>query len=243
LVRVRPIWEGKVKVVKSKQKSSARASGKQKILWPVVSIAEAIPDLTEEQFAALETAGKVSLTPESRRALNNIAEGWVSHDQMLHSPRPAKFRSRLQSIRTCLEEAHALADLNRLGATPCERQLYHWLLDLPEGIDGLSQLASLNVAIEFLHRAEQSLPSDSGSARPKDDYRFIQYLADQFEACGGNARAYQSGYTEERYAATPFRQFVHCFYEFLPLESPRTRGGFDEAIRQALMGRRKRPSV
>jgi hypothetical protein len=199
--------------------------------------------LTEAQFAALETAGKVSLTPESRRALNNIAEGWVSHDRMLHSPRPVKFRSRLQSIRICLEKAHAQADLNRVGATPFERQLYHWLLGLPDGINGLSQLGSLNAAIKFLHRAEQSLPSDTGSVRSRDDYRFIQYLADQFEACGGKARAYLSAYSEEGYAETPFRQFVHRFYEFLPLKSRRTLRGLDEAIRQTLMGRRKRPSV
>lgn len=230
-------------MVKTRQKNHAGVSGNQNVLWPVVSIAEALPDLTEAQFAALETAGKVSLTPESRRTLNNIAESWISHDRMLHSPRPAKFRSRLQSIRTSLEKAHARGDLNRVGATPFEQHLYHWLLGLPDGIDGLSQLASLNAIIEFLHRAEQSLPSDSGSARPRDDDRFIQYLADQFEACGGKARAYLSSYSEEGYAKTPFRQFVHRFYEFLSLKSRRTRHGLDEAIRQTLMSRRKRPSV
>jgi len=230
-------------VVKSKQKNSAGTSGNQNVLWPVVSIAKAVPDLTEAQFAALETAGKVSLTPESRRALNNIAEGWISHDLMLHSPRPAKFRSRLQSIRTCLEKAHARADLNRVGATPFERHLYHWLLGLPGGTDGLSQLGALDGIIEFLHTAEKSLPPDSGSSRPRDDYRFIQYLADQFEACGGKARAYLSSHSEEGYAKTPFRQFVHRFYGFLSLKSRRTRCGLDEAIRQTLMGHRKRPSV
>jgi hypothetical protein len=209
----------------------------------VVSIADAPPDLTEAQFAAFETAGKVSLTPESRRTLNNIAESWISHDRMRHSPRPAKFRLRLQSIRISLEKAHAQADLNRVGATPFERHLYHWLFGLPGGIDGLSQLVALNGIIEFLYRAEKSLPPDSGSARPRDDYRFIQYLADQFEACGGKARAYLSSHSEEGYAKTSFRQFIHRFYEVLSLKSRRTRRGLDEAIRQAVMDRRKRPSV
>jgi hypothetical protein len=191
----------------------------------------------------LEMAGRISLAPETQRNLNNIAASWISHDRMLLSPRPVNFRTRLQSIRTALERAHARADLNRVGATPFERHLYHWLLGLPGGIDGLSQLATLNGIIEFLHRAEQSLPPDSGSARPRDDYRFIQYLADQFEACGGKARAYLSNHSGEGYAKTPFRQFVHQFYAFLSLKSRRTSRGLDEAIRQVLMDRRRRPSV
>lgn len=230
-------------MAKKRQRNRRGASAKPTVLWPVVSIADASPDLTETQFTDLETAGRISLTPESRRTLNNIAESWVSHDRMLDSPRPVKFRSRLLSIRTSLEKAHARADLNRVGATPFERHLYHWLLGLPGGIDGLSQLAALNGLIEFLHRAEQSLPPDSGSARPRDDYRFIQYLADQFEACGGKARAYVSSHSEEGYAKTPFRQFVHWFYTLLPLNLRRTSRGLDEAIRQVLMDRRRPPSV
>jgi integrase len=118
-LRTRAVWVGlanggagdEVEVVKKRQRNRLGASASQTILWPVVSIAEAPPDLTEAQFAALETAGRISLTLETRRALNNIAESWVSHDQMLRSPRPANFRSRLQSIRTSLEKAHARADL------------------------------------------------------------------------------------------------------------------------------------
>ena len=71
----------------------------------------------------------------------------------------------------------------------------------------------------------------------------IQYLADQFEACGGKARAYVSNHSREGYAKTPFRQFVHQFYAFLSLKSRRTSRGLDEAIRQVLMNRRRRPSV
>jgi hypothetical protein len=202
--------------------------------------ADAVADLSESQFTALEVEGQISLTPESRRSLNNIVEAWTSHDRALHSPRPAEFRSRLQSIRISLQSAYADADLNRAGATSFERHLYHWLLELPGGIDGLSQLASLTHVIEFLLRAEQLLPTDSGSARPKDDHRFIQYLADQFEACGGKARAYLSSHNDEGYAKTPFRQFVQRFYGFLSLKSRRTRSGLDEAIRAALMQRRKK---
>jgi hypothetical protein len=230
-------------VAKKGQRNRRGASAKQTVLWPVVSTAETPPDLTETQFVALEMAGKISLAPEARRILNNIAASWISHDRMLLSPRPFEFQLRLRSIRTSLERAHARADLNRVGATTFERHLYHWLLGLPGGIDALSQLATLNGIIEFLHGAERSLPLDSGSARPMDEHRFIQYLADQFEACGGKARAYVSSHSGEGYAKTPFRQFVHRFYAFLTLKLRRTSRGLDEVIRQVLMDRRRRPSV
>jgi hypothetical protein len=225
--------------VSANRTKAKRIKQPAKMLWPLISRPEPVADLSESQLAALEKAGQLSLTPASRLALNNIAESWTSHDRALHTPRPAEFESRLLSIRKSLQRAYAKADLNRDGASPFERQLYHWLLELPGAADALSQLASLTQIIEFLLRAEQSLPADSGSVRPMDDERFIQYLADQFVACGGKARAYVSDHSDEGYAKTPFRQFVHRFYGFLSLKSRRTRSGLDEAIRTALRQRRR----
>jgi hypothetical protein len=76
------------------------------------------------------------------------------------------------------------------------------------------------------------------TARPKDEDRFIIYLADQFEASGGQAVAYSNIHSDSGYGETPFRKFVHEFYEALPIESRRTRSGLDEAILRALEYRR-----
>jgi hypothetical protein len=72
-----------------------------------------------------------------------------------------------------------------------------------------------------------------------DDDRFIQYLADQFEKCGGEAKAYATSHTDHGYAKTPFRDFVHQFYAFLSLKSRRTTSGLDGAMCDALTERRK----
>jgi hypothetical protein len=211
-------------------------------LWPTITKFKSV-HLTDAQLDAAAAAGQISLSPDSRRSLNNIAESWTTHDEALHSPRPHEFRARLESIRRLLEKARSKADLNHNGASRLERQLFHWLLELPGGPDGLSQLAALNSAIQFLREAEQSLPPDSGRARPMDDHRFIRYLADQFQANGSKVAAYRSSHNVEGYARTPFRQFVHKFYSYLPLKTRRTRSGLDEAIRQALRGRRRQKKV
>src|SRR5262249_38509925 len=89
---------------------------------------------------------------------------------------------------------------------------------------------------------EGALAGDRGTARPMDDHRFIWYLADQFEACGGKASAYANVHADEGYAKTPFRSFVHHFYSLIKLElaSRRTRAGLDETICAALVERRRR---
>jgi hypothetical protein len=145
-------------------------------------------------------------------------------------------------MRASLERASAKTDLLRPDAPALDQHLYHWLVDrgLPGTGEALNQLAGLAATIEFLKIAEKSLPADSGSARPMDEHRFIQYLADQFEECGGVAKAYATSHTDEGYAKTPFRDFVHRYYEFLSLKSRRTRSGLDGAVCEAMTKRRKR---
>jgi hypothetical protein len=231
------------KRIKKKQ-ALPRTSRRETILYPLVLQApEDDSKLTDGQFADLEKTGQISLTSEARRYLNNIATSWAAHDRARHSPRPREFRTRLRSIRSNLEKAHAEADLNREGATPFDRRLLHWLLERSETRGLLGQFADLEHLIQSLRKAEELLPPDSGSARPMDDHRFIRYLADQFEACGGKARAYLSNHSDENYAKTPFRQFVLRFYRLLPLKTRRTQRGLDEAIRRTLAQRRRSQKV
>ena len=115
---------GEVEVAKNGQRNRRGASAKHTVLWPVVSTAETPPDLTETQFMALEMAGKISLAPEARRILNNIAASWISHDRMLLSPRPFEFRLRLRSIRTSrmleqISTGSALLHLNGIYIIGC----------------------------------------------------------------------------------------------------------------------------
>jgi hypothetical protein len=211
------------------------------ILWPQVLDSPDAAKLKDDQFAALEAAGRIVLNREARRALNNVARAWAHHDRVLHSPRPAEFRGRLKSMRASVEGAYAETDLIRTDATMLDQHLYHWLLDQdPAGTNVfLRQLGELPAVIEFLRRVEESLPSvNCGTARPMEEGRFIRYLADQFEKSGGRASGYATAHNPIfGYAATPFRAFVHQFYALLPLRSKRRRSGLDAAICRALKGR------
>jgi hypothetical protein len=83
------------------------------------------------------------------------------------------------------------------------------------------------------------LPRDLGRARPKDEDRFIIYLADQFETTGIQATAYTSAHTVSEYGEAPFRNFVKQLYAMLPLKKRRRESGLDKAIIRALEYRRK----
>jgi hypothetical protein len=100
-------------------------------------------------------------------------------------------------------------------------------------------VATARELIALLSRVEQHRPVDKGRSRPMDEDRFIIYLADQFEAFGGRATAYRNEHTDSGYGETPFRNFVHKFYDMVPIESRRTKSGLDEAIRRALEYRRR----
>jgi hypothetical protein len=148
-------------------------------------------------------------------------------------------------MRKALERVIASVDLNRTGAPVLDRHLYIWLLDA--GCDGANEMLAASDAligqahklIGLLSTVEQNLPVDKGRRRPMDEDRFIIYLAEEFDASGGEATAYRSEHTVFGYAETAFRKFVHEFYKMLRLESHRKGCGLDEAIIRALEYRRR----
>jgi len=221
-------------------KEGGKRSDRHKLMFPLVSRASSFSELSQSQFAELEAAGQISLPPATRRALNGIADSWISHDIALRSPRPAEFRARLRAIIDTLQAAHGAAELNGDNASIFERHMFHWLFlgDIPGAGDAQLQLGYLPNLINFFKKAEEVLPTDRGSTRPLDDYLFIQRLADQFEACGGKARIHFSD-EEGNYVGTPFHEFVRKFLRCLDLQSRRTSLGLGEAIRLALRQRRR----
>jgi hypothetical protein len=100
----------------------------------------------------------------------------------------------------------------------------------------------LKAARENVIALKNSLPPDPGRQRPFDDERRIIFLADIFEAADGKPTAYLSEHSETgSMADTPFRKFAQQFYSLLPREDKRSPGGFDEALRRAVMARSTRP--
>lgn len=221
-------------------KEARKRSDRSKVIFPLVSRASSFSELSQSQFAELEAAGQISLPPATRRDLNSIADSWISHDIASRSPRPAEFRARLRLIIDTLQAAHTAAELNGDNASIFESHMFHWLFlgDIPGAGDALTQLGCLPNLINFFKKAKEALPTDRGSTRPLDDHRFIQLLADQFEACGGKARIYFSD-KEGHYVGTPFHKFVRKFLSCLKLQSGRTALGLGEAIRLALRQRRR----
>jgi hypothetical protein len=136
-------------------------------------------------------------------------------------------------------------DLNATNAPILDRHLLHWLMEAKfDGAQDVLQTSSSIISLAHallgpLERAKQSLPPDGGRARPMDEERFIVALADQFETAGGHARAYTSAHSGSGYGETPFRNFVHAFYEMLPIKTRRTPSGLDDAVRRALDRRRR----
>jgi hypothetical protein len=137
-------------------------------------------------------------------------------------------------------------DLNAPNAPILDRHLLHWLMEPKfDGAQDVLQNSSSIIShahalLGALERAMHSLPPDRGGARPMDEERFIIALAEQFEAAGGHARAYTSEHSSSGYGETPFRNFVHTFYDMLAVESWRTPIGLDDAIRRALSRRPKK---
>ena len=216
------------------------------VLYPVVWSAPKFPPghklLSDANFRTLEKAGGLKLNAESRKALENTAGGWISHDRMLQSPRPRQFQQRLKEMEGALERLIISLDLNRGDAPILDHHLYNWLINNDFFIVD-AQAASLihnsQQLINLLRHVQKSLPTDKGRRRPMDDDRFVIYLAEPFEKSGGRASAYASAHTESGYGDTPFRKFVHQFYELLPLKSRRTESGLDETIIRALEYRRR----
>jgi hypothetical protein len=211
------------------------------VLYPVVvKVPSDDKELSEADFQALESVGGVRFEASTRRALKNIAAGWISHDRVLQSPRPPQFRKRLRKMEEAVELAIGSLDLNKDNAPILDHHLYTWLINKGfDGADDLQQSSAIlmqegHKLIDLLRRAQRSLPLDTGRSRPMDDDRFIIHLAVQFEASGGRAVAYNSSHTDSGYGDTPFRKFVHQFYGLLPIKSRRISSGLDQVIIAAL---------
>jgi hypothetical protein len=217
------------------------------VIYPVVNSPADDPELSDADLERLEVVAGIGFTPSVRTALRNIGAGWVAHDRMLQSPRPRAFQKRLQAMAQALERVIGQVDLNRTGAPVLDRHLFIWLLnaDFDAAREMLATssavVANAQELIGLLAHVEQALPVDRGRPRPMDEDRFIIYLADQFEASGGQTSAYRTAHTESGYAEKPFRNFVHEFYKLLPITSRRTESGLDEAILRALKYRRRCP--
>jgi hypothetical protein len=220
------------------------------VMYPLVMREPSRPhdhkELSEADFQALESAGGIRFEPDTRRALEGIAAGWMSHDLVLHSPRPRQFRKRLQEMKQAVERTITSLDLNKGDAPILDHHLYNWMNNVGfDGADDLLQSSTILMQegrklIDLLQRAQGSLPLDKGRSRPKDDDRFIIFLAIKFEASGGRAVAFKNSHTASGYGDTHFRKFIHKFYQLLPIKSRRTASGLDEAIIRALKYRRSR---
>src|SRR5262249_37174716 len=80
-------------------------------------------------FNSWEVTCGLTFGAKIRAALENIAIAWISHDRMLHSPRPVKFRKRLQIIERALVHLRNVIDLNKVDTKMLDRSLFLWLVD------------------------------------------------------------------------------------------------------------------
>jgi len=232
------------RVKKPRRSTTVPVAKQPAMLWPVVtrvSPHEAEWSLSDDNMDRLEEAACVQFTPEARRAIKAIAEGWVDHDRTLHRPRPGAFKKRFQMMAK-VEPTSAELDLNREDAPSLDRHLFIWLLNADfEAARDLLRTSGAMAAQELVKSVQvvqNHLPPDPGRTRPMDEDRFIVYLADQFETTGIQATAYANQYTDSHYGETQFRTFVHQLYAMLPLKKRRTQSGLDEAMIRALKDRR-----
>ena len=90
--------------------------------------------LSDADFAELQRVGKITLSGELRRQLDDIANFWTGQLTTLQSPRSKQFRKRLKRIEDTLEKGYEALDLNREGASIWERHLFNWARNT--GIEG-----------------------------------------------------------------------------------------------------------
>ena len=221
-------------------------------LFPVVT---GVPredfKLTESQFEQLEKAGGLRFPESLRIQLLSLAEFWISDLRLRLTPRPKQFRKYLEEM----DKAFLQAEKACFWDSGPKYHLVHWAMETT-----VEDAMGFHVALAALEQQLQSvrktlvalmgcLPEDPGRQRPFDDERRIIFLADIFEQAGGRAAAYLSSHVETASMAdtvmadTPFRNFAQQFYSLLPAEDKRDRGGFDEALRLALIARRAQRSA
>jgi hypothetical protein len=202
-----------------------------------------------DDLSKLESSGGVVLSPTVRRDLEALAEAWCLDELIRDSARPKAFSALLNKTIRSLRLVAQAADLNPENAPATQLQLLNWILNSPvEGASVLNDqlqdlIEQITVITKTLDRLKQSLPADSGRARPHHDERRIKQLADIFESAGGKARVYTSQHAGAGMADTPFRRFARIFYNSLPIARPRAPAGFDNALRSAIAARRRKKGV
>ena len=85
--------------------------------------------MSEGDIARLEEASGLEFKPKARQAIRLIAEGWVSHDRDLQSPRPRDFRKRLQQMEQVATTVMDI-EIDRENATNFDLHLSTWLLNV-----------------------------------------------------------------------------------------------------------------
>jgi hypothetical protein len=196
--------------------------------------------ITDAQFGELEGAGGITLSEIQRTELVTLAIFWIDDLRMRVSARPKQFRECLDEIEKAFASVERACQWDRHP----QYALVHWAMETSvKGAEALPvklsafELEAKNFR-ETILALKQCLPPDPGRQRPFDDEGRIFLLAEIFEKAGGKATAYSSAYAEKGGVAdTPFRKFAQQFYLLLPADNKRDPGGFDEALRLAMMAR------
>jgi hypothetical protein len=200
--------------------------------------------IDDGQFVQLEEASDVKLSDQQRTSLITLGNFWIDDLRLRRTARPKHFSECFDKMITAFTHAEEACHLNeKVGSL--ERHILHWAMDVPVKDASAFPITlaalelQLKTARETVVALKSSLPPDPGRQRPFDDERRIIFLADIFEAAGGNPTAYLSEYSETgSMADTPFRRFAHRFYAMLAADDKRDPGGLDKALRLALNTRR-----
>jgi hypothetical protein len=224
--------------------SDRRSTGTPPPLLPLVT---GVPSedfkIDDGQFAQLEESGDVKLSDQQRTSLITLGIFWIDDLRLRRTARPKQFSKCFDKMIMAFAHAEEACRLNETVGS-LERHILHWAMEAPVKDANVlpMTLAALELQLKTVRETvvalKSSLPSDPGRQRPFDDERRIIFLADIFEDAGGKATAYLSAHVETgSMADTPFRKFAQQFYFLLPAEDKRNSGGFDEALRLAVMAR------
>ena len=200
--------------------------------------------IDDAQFAPLEEVGDVKLSDQQRTRLITLGNFWIDDLRLRRTARPKQFSECFDKMIMAFTHAEEACRLNEeVGSL--ERHILHWAMEAPVKDANAFPITlaalelQLKTAREIAVALRKSLPPDPGRQRPFDDERRIIFLADIFEAAGGNPTAYLSEHSETgSMADTPFRRFAQRFYAMLAADDKRDPGGLDKALRLALNARR-----
>jgi hypothetical protein len=133
-----------------------------------------------DDLKKLESSGGVVLSPTVHRDLETLAEAWCLDELIRESARPNEFSALLDKTIRSLRHVAQAADLNPENASQTQLQLLNWIIN--SSVEGASVLNNqlqdlieqITVITKTLDRLKQSLPTDSGRARPHGDERRIK---------------------------------------------------------------------